>query len=243
MTADDRKLEYEQAIRRAVPRQLFVEVKEQFEIAAEQASAAVKKSDLTVTNGVPLSPRRQSKAIGLVRHQILDQVFEELITRHGGTMVNCVELDIPVGVRKSKSLPIHLTTGVFGETLLGFASHRELQDAPIKNATRKALCQLNFGLSDDLFKSREVFSDRQRFVVIMVQRDAFELGKIASISICILNSQAEQFIYQSDINEFLDGYGARPTTKKKTGPKLRNVSATFKEARDGREKSKKMKEE
>ncbi|MGB3878260.1 MAG: hypothetical protein WA980_20605 [Shinella zoogloeoides] len=241
MITDERKFEFEQAIRRAVPRELFVEVKERFPLAAEQADAAVRNSHTAVTNGVPLSRGRQSKATGLVRHQLIDQVFEEILARHGGTAVTSVPVE--TAPDEIKAAPIHLTTGSFDDTLVGFASHRELLDAPSKNATRRALCHQNRGLSEDLFHSLELFKDRQRFVLIMVRRDPAVLGKIASITVCIADSRAEVFLYQSDIDDFLAGYGAAATIEKKEAPKFRDVSGTFKEARRGGDRTDRAKEE
>ena len=241
MMTDERKFEFEQAIRRAVPREMFIEVKERFPLAAEQADAAVRNSHTAVANGVPLSRGRQSKATGLVRHQLIDQVFEEILYRHGGMTVKSVSVES--GPDEIKAAPIHLTTGSFGETLVGFASHRELLDAPSKNATRRALCHQNRGLSADLFHGLEFFSDRQRFVLIMVRRDLTALGKIASITVCIADSRAEVFLYQSDIDDFLAGYGAAPAIKKKISPKFRDVSGTFKEARKSDDQTGKAKEE
>lgn len=241
MITDERKFEFEQAIRRAVPRDLFVEVKERFPLAAEQADAAVRNSHTAVVNGVPLSRGRQSKATGLVRHQLIDQVFEEILARHGGLAVKSVP--VVTGPDEIKAAPIHLTTGSFGDTMVGFASHRDVLDAPSKNATRKALCHQNRGLSPDLFDNLELFKDRQRFVLIMVQRDPAALGKIASITICIADSRAEVFLYQSNIDDFLAGYGAARAVGKREMPKFRDVSGTFKEARRGGELTGKAKEE
>lgn len=240
MTSDDRKLEIEFGIRRSVPRDLFIDLLQDFPAAAAQADLAIGQSHTAVTNGVQLSRSRQSKAIGLVRYQLLDEVFERLLIRHGGEAVRSVKVETKPD--EFKSSPLHLTTAQFGDTFVGFASHRELQDAPIKNATRLALCHQNRGLSPDLFHGPEMFNDRQRFVLIMVRRDPALLGKIASMTISVLDSRNETFLFQSDIAEFLAGYGAAPsvgTASGKQPPKLRPVAGSFKQGRTGNVEGKK----
>lgn len=238
MITDERRFEFEGAIRRAVPRDLLVEIKERFPLAAKQADDAVRQSHKAIADGVPLSRVRESKAVGLVRHQLLDEVFEQALLRHGGECVKSVEVE--VNPDQFKSAPLHLTTGVFGGTLVGFASHRELAETPIKNATRKALCHQNRGLTPDFFHGPEMFNDRQRFVLIMVRRDPVVLGKIASMTISISDSRAEQFIYQASIEDFLAGYGeaSSSTVVGKRPTRLRAVSGTFKEGKVDKESAK-----
>ena len=232
MNPDDRKQEIEHGIRRAVPRDLFIDVMQDFPAAAAQADVAIGQSHTAVQNGVQLSRGRQSKAIGLVRHQLLDEVFEQLLVRHGGEAVRSVKIE--ASPDEFKAAPLHLTTAQFGSVLVGFASHREVLDVPAKNATRIALCHQNRGLSPDLFHGPEMFSDRKRFVLIMVRRDPALLGKIASMTISILDSRNERFLFQSDIVEFLAGYGAGPVTGYASGkplPKLRKVAGSFKQGK------------
>lgn len=231
MITDERKFEFEHAIRRAIPRDLFVDVKAQFPLAAEQADAAVRHSHKAVTNGVPLSRVRESKAVGLVRHQLLDEVFEQALLRHGGQAIKSIPVEL--NPDEVKAAPIHLTTGLFGDTLIGFASHRELEDTPVKNATRRALCHQNRGLAPDLFHGLEMFNDRQRFVLIMVRRDPAILGKIASMTVSIADSRGEVFLYQAGIEDFLAGYGVTSVAAStgKRPPKLRTVSGTFKKGK------------
>ncbi|MGO6921259.1 hypothetical protein ACCS39_27390 [Rhizobium ruizarguesonis] len=230
MVTDERRFEFEAAIRREVPRNVFVEVKEQFPLAAEQADAAVRTSHVAVSNGVTLSRQRQSKAIGLVRHQITDEVFEQVMLRNGGEFVKSVPVEYkPDEIRDA---PVHLTVALFGHTMVGFASHRELLDTPVKNASRRALCYQNRGLSPDFFHPPEMFNDRKRLVLIMVRRDPAILGKIASMTVSVLDSKLETFLYQSDIEDFLAGYGAAAVSGK-APPILKSVAGSFKASRDG----------
>ncbi|MGR9310706.1 hypothetical protein ACU8MX_14895 [Rhizobium leguminosarum] len=230
MTTDERRFEFEAAIRRDVPRNVFVEVKEQFPLAAEQADVAVRSSHDAVTNGVTLSRPRQSKAIGLVRHQITDEVFEQVLLRNGGEFVKSVPVEFKPD--ELKDAQVHLTTGLFGHTMVGFASHRELMDAPVKNASRRALCYQNRGLSPDFFHPPEMFSDRKRLVLIMVRRDPAVLGKIASMTVSVLDSKLEAFLYQCDIEDFLAGYGTAPVSGK-AAPVLKAVAGSYKALRGG----------
>lgn len=230
MISDERKLEIEFGIRRSVPRDLFIDLMQDFPAAAAQADLAIGQSHTAVENGIQLSRSRQSKAIGLVRHQLLDEVFERLLIRHGGEAVRSVQVESKPDELNLE--PLHLTTAQFGNLFVGFASHRELQDAPVKNATRRALCHQNRGLSPDLFHGLEMFNDRPRFVLIMVRRDAALLGKIASMTISVLDSRIETFLFQSDIGEFLAGYGAASSVSAVSGkllPKLRPVAGSFKQ--------------
>lgn len=229
MIIEERRFEFEAAIRRDVPRNVFVEVNEQFPLAAEQADAAVRSSHGAVNNGVMLSRPRQSKAIGLVRHQIIDEAFEQIMLRNGAEFVKSVPVEYqPDEIRDTQ---VHLTTGLFGHTMVGFASHRELTDAPVKNASRRALCYQNRGLSPDFFHPPEMFNDRKRLVLIMVRRDPVILGKIASMTVSVLDSKLETFIYQADIDDFLAGYGTAPVSGK-APPLLKAVTRGYKASRD-----------
>ncbi|MEW9308208.1 hypothetical protein [Labrys neptuniae] len=226
MVDDEQQAYILEGIRRDVPRALFVDVQQQFPIAAQQAEESILASKEKTTSGVLLSRKRQSKAVGLVRHQFLDQMFEDAIIRNGGEFISRVPVEFGKG--KIRELPVYLTTARFNGTLVGFASHRDAYDAPVKNATRSALCSQNKGLDDDLFRSRESFTDRERFVLIMVQRDPFAIGKLASISVGVANTKVEQFIVLEKIEEFLAGYGAS-RKKPKHGVKLRRVTKSFKD--------------
>lgn len=93
MATDARKMEFEAAIRRDLPRNLLVEVKELFPLAAKQADTAISASHTAVTNGVKLSRQRQSKSVGLVRHNIIDEAFEQILLRNGGEFVKSVPIE------------------------------------------------------------------------------------------------------------------------------------------------------
>ncbi|MFN7091392.1 MAG: hypothetical protein ACK4P4_12630 [Allorhizobium sp.] len=231
MISDERRYEFEAAIRRDLPRSVLVEVKAQFPVAAEQADVAVRTSHSAVANGLPLSRRRQSRSVGIFRHNIIDEAFEQILARHGAEFVKSVPVEYsPDEIRQS---PVHVTTGVFGQTMVGFASHREVLDAPVKNASRRALCHQNRGLSPDFFHPLEMFSDRQRMVLIMVRRDPTALGKIASMTIGIVDSKLENFIYQADIDEFLAGYGVESVAHAKRAVVLKSVKRGFKDTQSG----------
>jgi hypothetical protein len=228
MITDERKHEFEAAMRRDIPRNVLVEVKMQFPRAAEQADAAVSTSHKAITDGLSLSRYRQSRAVGLIRYNIIDEAFEQILARNGAEFVKSVPVEyIPDEI---KLAPVHLTTGVFGHTMVGFASHRELSDTPLKNATRRALCYQNRGLSPDFFHRPEMFNDRQRMVIIMVRRDPNVLGKIASLTLSVVDSKQDAFIYQADIDEFLAGYGADEAASSKRTVVLKPVKGTFKDA-------------
>ncbi|WP_407975850.1 hypothetical protein ACJKIH_11570 [Brucella pseudogrignonensis] len=227
MIPDERIREFESAIRRDLPRNVLVEVKTLFPRAAEQADIAVSTSHKAVTDGLPLSRYRQSRSVGLIRHNIIDEAFEQILTRNGAEFVKSVPVEYTPD--EVKLAPVHLTTGVFGHTMVGFASHRELYDTPVKNASRRALCYQNRGLSPDFFHPPEMFSDRQRMVIIMVRRDPTVLGKIASLTLSVVDSKQETFIYQVDIDEFLAGYGAEGAAPVKRHVVLKPVKGAFKD--------------
>jgi len=233
MITDERKLEYAAAIRRDVQRNIFVEAKEMFPIAAEQADAAIGNSHKAVANGLQLQRHRQSRSIGIVRHNIIDEAFEQILIRNGGEFVKSVPIEVKPD--ELKQAAIHITTGCFGLTMVGFASHRDTNDVPNKNASRRALCYQNRGLSPDFFHPPEMFSDRKRIVLIMVRRDPYVLGKIASMTVSMLDSKAESFICQWDIDDFLAGYGAQPTAETKRPVMLRKVTKSFKDGKLGPE--------
>lgn len=227
MISDERKYEFEAAIRRDIPRNVLVEVKALFPRAAEQADIAVSTSHKAVPDGLPLSRYRQSRSVGLIRHSIIDEAFEQILVRNGAEFVKSVPVEYsPDEVRNA---PVHLTTGVFGHTMVGFASHRELSDTPVKNATRRALCYQNRGLAPDFFHAPEMFNDRQRMVIIMVRRDPNVLGKIASLTLSVVDSKQEAFIFQADIDEFLAGYGAEDAASVKRPVVFKPITGGFKD--------------
>lgn len=228
MISDERKFEFETAIRRDIPRNALVEVKTLFPRAAEQADLAVRTSHEVVTDGLSLARFRQSRAVGLIRYNIIDEAFEQILHRNGAEFVKSVPVEF--NQDELSLAPVYLTTGVFGQTMVGFASHRELVDVPIRNATRRALCYQNRGLSPDLFHPPEMFGDRQRMVIIMVRRDPIELGKIASLTLSVVDTKQESFIYQADIDDFLAGYGSDSSGDVKRKVVLKPVEGSFKSA-------------
>lgn len=199
--------DYQAAVRKDIPRPLLVDVKAAFETAAMQAKKAILNSHTAVDGGIVLGERRGNRAAGLIRFEVTDEAFEGILSRHGGTFISQVKVSRRDEVRQS---PIYLTTAQFGGTLLGFASHREVLDLPSKNATRKALCEQNVGLGRDLFRGPELYVDRERFVLIMVQRDRFDIGTVASMTVAIVDPMITQFVMQKDINEFVASYGTEP---------------------------------
>lgn len=228
MISVERKIEFETAIRRDIPRNALVEVKTLFPRAAEQADIAVRTSHEAVSDGLSLSRHRQSRSVGLIRYNIIDEAFEQILHRNGAEFVKSVPVEfVPDELALA---PVHLTTGVFGQTMVGFASHRELSDVPIRNASRRALCYQNRGLSPDFFHPPEMFADRQRMLIIMVRRDPIELGKIASLTLSIMDSKQDSFIYQADIDDFLAGYGSENAGDGKRKVVLRPVEGSFKSA-------------
>lgn len=232
MLDDEQRAHILDGIRCDVPRALLVDVQQNFPIAAQQAEISVSTSKEATAGGVTLSRKRQSKAVGLVRHQLLDEMFESAITRNGGEFISRVPVEF--GKDEVRELPVYLTTGRFGGTLVGFASHRESNDTPVKNETRSALCSQNKGLDADLFRPREKFTDRERFIVIMVQRDPSAIGKLASISVGVANTKVDQFIVLEKIEDFLAGYGASREAPKR-GIALRPVTKSFKDTIAGSE--------
>ncbi|MBZ9908081.1 hypothetical protein LB557_18890 [Mesorhizobium sp. BR115XR7A] len=232
MVDDEQRAHILDGIRRDIPRALLVDIQQDFPIGARQAEVSVKVSTETTTGGVMLSRKRESKAVGLIRHQVFDEMFEKAIVRNGGEFVSRVKVEF--GPDVVRELPVYLTTGRFGGTLVGFASHRDADDAPVKNATRLALCGQNRGLDVDLFRAQESFTDRERFVVIMVQRDPFAIGKLASISIGVADTKVEQFIVLEKMEEFLAGYGTSRETPRR-GIALRSVARSFKDTIAGAE--------
>lgn len=226
MISAERKIEFETAIRQDIPRNVFVEVKTLFPRAAEQADVAVRTSHKAVTDGLSLSRNRQSRTVGLIRYNILDEAFEQILNRHGADLVKSVPVEFAPD--EIAVAPIHLTTGVFGQTMIGFASHRDLLDVPTKNATRRALSNQNRGLSPDFFHPPEMFADRQRMIIIMVRRDPCELGKIASLTLSIMDSKQESYIYQVDVDEFVAGYGSGTAEDRRRKVEFKQVDRGFK---------------
>lgn len=219
MISDDLRLDYEAAVRRDIPRSVLIEVSQSFPLAAAQARAAVANSHRSIEGGTALSRSREAKAAGLVRFQVLDEMFEQIVIRNGGEFIFRVPID--QGANGSKEAPIFLTTGKFGGTLLGFASHREKDDLPIRNASRLALSSQNRGLTPDMFAPMENFAQRSWFALILAQRAPDDIGKISSMTITLVDPKLEAFLFRKDINEFMAAYGERPQEEGQGGRKIR----------------------
>lgn len=208
MIPDELRLTYEAAIRADIPRSVLIEVSQSFPLAAEQAHTTVLKSKEIVEGGVALSSSRAKRAVGLLRFQVLDQAFEEIVIRNGGEIINRVPIEHSSSGATEAS--VYLTTGKFGGTLLGFASHRETSDLPVKNASRRVLCSQNRGLTWDFFRSLERFDERDRFALILARRNTGDISKIDSLTISLIDPQFEDFLFQANLNEFLAAYGEHP---------------------------------
>jgi len=202
--------DYPAEVRKDIRRELLIDVQDWFATATKQADLAISGSHKLVEQGIALGSRRRNQTAGLVRYFITDEAFEQLINRHGGELVPSVKVESKSGPQDH---PLYLTTARFGGTLVGFASHFNTGDLPVKNATRKALCALNQGLIPDLASDPELYVDRERFVLIMVRRDRHDIGKIASITIGMADRQITQFIMEMNINDFLASYDSKPETK------------------------------
>lgn len=226
MISDEQRSEILAGIRGVIPRSLLVDVQQQFPVAASQAEAAVTASKEAVSAGVTLSRKRASKATGLVRFQMIDEMFENSIVRAGGEFVNSIEIEKKPG--ETRKAPVFLTTGRFGGTMVGFASHREKDDLPVKNASRIVLCSQNRGLMQDMFQPLEKFTERERFVLIMVRRDRHSIGKLEEMTVCVVSSDLKQFLIQESLTEFLAGYGTDTSATKKSSIQLKPVKRAFK---------------
>jgi hypothetical protein len=172
-----------------------------------------------------MGARRSNQSIGLLRFNITDEVFEQLVAKHGGDFVGQVLVDTGRD-EGPETRAVYLTTAKFGTTLVGFASHHDLQDLPSRNVSRRALCAQNVGLGPDLFR-RELYADRDRFVVIMIQRDPYDVGSISSMTVAMSDPKMSQFLMQIDINDFVAGYVLR--SKSPAGVVLKKVERRFKD--------------
>jgi len=231
------QLEFAAGIRRDVPRNILVEVQEVFPVGARQADHSVNSSESKEERPLVLSSRRKRLAIGLLRAQMLDEAFEQILTRNGVEFVRQIKID--VGTDEKKDTPVFLTVGRFGSTLLGFASHLKIEDLPNKRSkSRRALCTLNRGLTRDLFGHPESYRDADRFAVLMVRRDLEDVSKIATITVCLIDARQERFVYQQELGEFLAGYGSTSGVPARRTTLLKSVKTTFKGSPTGEQGTK-----
>ena len=231
MTEDEKAEQFVRDTRHQVPREFVVDFLEAADDAAKTAKQVVWGADDEPTRLIRLTGRRANRATGLVRFQYLDEVFEVTALRHGGELVSRIELELD---GKERIDPIFLTTVKFGNALVGFASHREQDDLPVANQSRKALARLNAGLTRDLFGAGdEHFTESERFVVLMLQRDRYDVGKIARVSIAMVSADLQQYLFKEEATEFLAGYGS--DAKPKPEVRLKKPTAGFRDAkkRDG----------
>jgi hypothetical protein len=223
--------DYQANIRRDLPRDFFVDLQAAFSAAARQAKAVIKDSHKAVEGGIVMGARRGNQSAGIVRFNLTDEAFEQIVARHGGEFIG--QVAVKKDADEAPELkPVYLTTAKFGSTLVGFASHRDRQDLPSRNMSRRALCAQNVGLGPDLYRERELYSDRDRFVVVMVQRAHQDIGEIASISIAIADPRMAQFVMQVDINDFVASYGEKAKAGRKPPVLLKDVKERFRSATD-----------
>jgi hypothetical protein len=233
MTEDEKVDQFVRDTRRQVPREFLVDFLDAAEHAAKTAKQVVWGTVDEPRQGIKLSARRANRATGLVRFQYLDEVFEATALRHGGELVSRIELELG---GQERTDPVFLTTVRFGSVLVGFASHREQDDLPVANQSRKALARLNTGLSRDLFSiGDEHFTESERFVILMLQRDRYDVGRIARISIAMVSADLQQYLFKEGVTEFLAGYGADVIPKPEV--RLKKPTAGFREAKKREDQS------
>lgn len=227
MTEDEKAEQFVRETRHQVPREFVVEFLDAANAAAKAAKDVVWGSADEPTRPIKLSGRRANRATGLVRFQFLDEVFEATALRHGCELVSRIQLEFD---GKDRSDPVFLTTVRFGNALVGFASHREQDDLPVANQSRKALARLNSGLTRDLFGAGdEDFTESERFVVLMLQRDHYDIGRIACVSVAMVSADLQEYLFKEEVTEFLAGYGADPQPK--SAVRLKKPGAGFRDAK------------
>ena len=227
-----RKFEFESALRRDIPRTLLLAIMERFPVAARQALDGIRAS-YAGPETIRLDPPSERRAVGMVRHELISQTWKEIFALHGGE--NVASVPVEIGPDEIKQSPLYLATAGFGGTLVGFASQLHPDDLPAKSATRKALCHQNRGLHPDFFHPPEQFTDRQRAVLILVRRDRTDIGEIASLTLALIDSRYENFIYTWSLEDFIAGYGATSAGteegKATTKPILKPRAEGFKASR------------
>nr|WP_295888612.1 hypothetical protein [uncultured Devosia sp.] len=202
----DRSEELLAGIRNDIRREFFLDLQERLPLAAAQAKKSVLEPAVS-TEMIRLSLARGHKAAGLVRHQVYDEVFDQTAVKHGGELVGTISVTSADG--KTADRRLFITVARFGNTDIGFASHRSGNDLPSPNQSRRLLCAMNRGLGPDLLDHLEGFSTRRRFALVMIQRDVWDIGKIASITVAMTDPIISEYLAQVEINQFLEGYGAR----------------------------------
>ncbi|MGQ2902267.1 MAG: hypothetical protein ACT6RL_10245 [Neoaquamicrobium sediminum] len=227
MTEDEKAEQFVREARNQVPREFVVDFLEAAEDAAKMAKQVVWGGADEPARRINLSGRRANRATGLVRFQYLDEVFEATALRHRGELVSRIELELD---GKERIDPVFLTTVRFGNALVGFASHREQDDLPVANQSRKALARLNAGLTRDLFRPGDQdFTESERFVVLMLQRDRYDVGRIARVSVAMVSADLQKYLFKEEVTEFLSGYGA--DLQPKPAVRLKKPDAGFRDAK------------
>ncbi|MCB1467497.1 MAG: hypothetical protein KDK08_10240 [Rhizobiaceae bacterium] len=221
MTEEELELlveDHKAAVRVDVPRGLLIDFAERVKLAARQSKLTVVRESRPTADEIRLAPQRANKVAGLIRHEYVDEVFSAICDRFEGERLGSVL----VGEGKDeKAKPLFLSTYRFGGTLLGFASHFHRDDLPRLNKTRKALCSLNAGLLPDMFRPPEVFTENERFAVLMLQRSPSDIGAYSSVSIGIVDARGIQYVFQEELSDFLSGYGSAPSRVERRTIRLR----------------------
>lgn len=201
--------EHRRAVRADVPRDVLVTFIDRVKHAAAQSKRTVVKEGVPAPDEIRLAPQRANKVAGLIRHEFVDEVFNEIADQYGGERIGSIKVS---SGDKTENKPLFLSTFRFGGTLLGFGSHFQRDDLPRLNKTRRTLCSLNEGLLPDLFRKPQQFKENERFAVLMLQRSSGDIGSFSSMSIGVVDAKGSQFVFQDELSDFLAGYGSSSAT-------------------------------
>lgn len=208
------------AVQAAVPRGFWVDVMDHFAAAAAGAKRAV-------FDNTSLEVARAHRVAGLMRHAMLSQEFEQLCDTHGGELVHSVRIDDPFyGIEDRR---LFLSTYRFGSLLIGFASHRSAEELPSRTQTRQALAMLNASMTPSLFAEPLPFSAEERFLVVMVRRDEHDIGKIAALTVALLDGVQHEFLFQRPIEDMLASYEEPAETATNLVPTAKRSAPPFRE--------------
>lgn len=194
-------IDIRRAIAECLPRDLLLDLEDR--LAAE----ALKAFEV-VRDHIPLNAKRGREAVGQIRFRLQEQGFEEVVAKHGGTIIEdgCIP-----GTDLKVFQPFARFAGGPVGVILGFASMPEPRKVPPKNQSRNAGVTVNFHLQPRLDFDGSAPKPSDIFVLFLVSRDRQRAGLIEEVAIGVIDSGYEDFIFYEPLDRFLTDYISPPS--------------------------------
>lgn len=193
-------IDIRRAILNALPKGLILDLEDRLRAEALKAHEVVRRE-------FRLNTKRSREAEGQIRFRLQEQGYEEVVTRHGGHLLND---GIMLGTDLKVFQPFARFAGPQVGVILGFAAMPEPRKIPPKNMSRAAGVTLNVRLQPSIFDDKHSPQPTDIFVLFLTARDRERAGMIEEIAIGVIGSDYKDFIFYESLEKFLGGYATDP---------------------------------